>query len=189
MIAAIETNFTLQSSTLNNIRRDTNSHAKIFVAESGSLAIFQNIYIEDMAPEIIAITNSTLRLYDTYIKNVTSDGHVIEGYSSHNIIIDNLTTHDLETKKYISIIEFRKSTVDIIKNSLFKETQLSVFVFRNTNVSIFTNNTLDGINRGISVLSNSNVNISNSIFKNLVQNIKREQLYQAKSSKRWICNR
>ena len=178
MIVAIETDFTIKDTSITNITRDSSSHAKVFVAESGSLAIFENVYFEDVSPEIIATTDSTLRLYDTYIKNVASDGHVIEGYNSHNIIIDNLTTYNCETTKYISIIEFRKSTVETIKNSLFEETQLSVFVFRNTNVSSFANNTINGINRGISVLSNSNMVISNSIFQNLVQNIKEEQLYQ-----------
>ena len=48
---------------------------------------------------------------------------------------------------------------------------------RNTNVTVFTNNTLDGINRGLKIYQNSNVKISNSMFKNMVQNIKQEDLY------------
>ena len=75
------------------------------------------------------------------------------------------------------MINFRGCVIESISNSNFIESQLLVLMFRNTLIKEFTHNTLDSMNRGIKIMSGSNATITNTVFKNMVQNNKVANLY------------
>ena len=79
-------------------------------------------------------------------------------------------------------MNFRGSYVRSILNSNFKSLQLTMIYFIRTTVAQFEGNTLDGINKGIEFSDLSKATITNSTFKNFVQNIEENGATQSELS-------
>lgn len=74
-------------------------------------------------------------------------------------------------------MNFRNCIIDRITKSNFTESQLQVMIFVNTLVKEISDTLFDGMNKGLKFMANSNATITNSTFKNMVQNIKEGRLY------------
>ena len=177
LILIINTQFFTDNWIIHNITTDIDQASKIIEIHTDSNAIINNVRIEDIRLGVVSLTDSTLEIYNSYIGDVTAIDSIFDVYTSKDMVFDNLTTFNCVTDNRRATIAFRSSTIDMMRNCYFQESQLNVMEMRNTNVTVFTNNTLDGINRGLKIYQNSNVKISNSMFKNMVQNIRQEDLY------------
>ena len=173
----MRTDLTLDSVTFKDISRDIDSTARLLRIESNSEVQISNSIFQDINFSIVSVTDSVMRINDTYISNITASQYVIECYTSTGIIFQNLTIFDSQSDDKLGMTNFRDCVIESISNSNFIESQLLVLMFRNTLVKEFTHNTLDSMNRGIKIMSGSNATITNTVFKNMVQNIKESKLY------------
>ena len=87
-----------------------------------------------------------------------------------------------KASSYASLMSFRRSTVKSILNSNFKSLQFTMMHFIGATVAQFEGNTLDGINKGIKFSAFSKASITNSTFKNFVQNIEENGATQSELS-------
>jgi len=177
MFTMMRSDLILNNVQVSNITRDSDSTARFFRIESTSDVTIENSTFEDINFSLITLTDSILKVHDSEMNNITASQYIIECYSSQGVVIRNLSIYDSQTDDRPSIINFRDCTIESISDSKFTESQLLVFVFRNSLVKEFDNNILDSMNRGIKIMNNSNATISNSVFKNMKQNIKENTLY------------
>lgn len=169
----------MNSVNIQDITRNIDSTARVFRVESSSTAAISNSTFTDINFSVISVTDSTIQLYDSEMKNISASQNIIECYTSSGIIFRNLTMRDSQTRDRPSMISFRSWTIESISNSKFLDSQLLVFTLRSSQLKEFNSNVLNAMNRGIQLLANSNATIINSIFTNMKQFIRDGKLYQS----------
>lgn len=167
----------VDSVTITNITRRTGSVAPFLISESDSIITLSNFEIDGVNFLLFVITNSYFQMYNTVLKNINADYHLIEAYTTQDIIIKNFTVFNSSSNYEENLVVFKNSVVESITDSKFSEIQFFALGFSNTVVKEFRNNTFDGMNRGIQIKLNSQVNISNVTIRNMKQNIKQGSLY------------
>jgi hypothetical protein len=177
LIIVIGTVINLENSYIANISRKVGTSGRIYSAITRSTASIVNTVFENIPFGIIMLTESQMNVTGVHIENVTSTENIIDWHTSYEITIDGLTTYNLLTKNFPSVINFRFSAVKLIKNCIFEMTQYAVMRFGSSSLAEYTNNTMNGINRGIIFISGSNGTITNSLFTNMVQNVKEGNVY------------
>jgi hypothetical protein len=76
-------------------------------------------------------------------------------------------------------MNIRETVVDNIEYSTFTDVQLVAIIFENSELKMFSGNTFNGMNKGILLKKGSIAIISDSVFVNLVQNIKSGSIYES----------
>jgi len=69
--------------------------------------------------------------------------------------------------------------VEIIEDSIFTDNQLITILFEHSQLNYFARNTFNGINKAIKLFKNSTGLVQDSIFLNMVQNIRDGSIYQS----------
>lgn len=90
-----------------------------------------------------------------------------------------LSLYNCESDGLPGIMNIRETVVDNISNSNFTENQLLVIIFEQSELRSFTQNRFDSLNKGMQIKKNSHGIIADSIFTNMVQNIKEGTIYQS----------
>ena len=169
----------MQNTIIKNITRNVDSTRRILVIHADSHAIISNLHIETIRLGVISVTDSVMEIYDSYMGDVVAEDSVIDVYTSNDVVIDNFTTFDWTTSKQSGMIAFRSSSINLIRDSHFELSQPTMMELSNTNVTLATNITLDGIYKGLRVRDESRITLTNSIIKNMIQNIKEGDVLQS----------
>ena len=74
----MNTYLTLDSVKFEHITRDIDSTAKLLRIESNSEVQISNSIFQDINFSIVSVTDSVMRINDTYISNITASQYVIE---------------------------------------------------------------------------------------------------------------
>jgi nitrous oxidase accessory protein NosD len=118
-----------------------------------------------------------LTITNTSLVNIKAGFHLIEAFTTQDIIIQNLTVTNSSSEFQEDIIHFTECVVESFTDSYFFDVQPFALIFTETEVKHFSNNIFDGMNRGVKFEDQSTATISNNTFKNMQQNIREGDIY------------
>jgi hypothetical protein len=175
----IGSDFSIDHTNVTSLSRDHGSTARFLQIELDSFATMNNTMFSDMTISIANWFSSEIIFTGVQANNISSEEYVIDWYYWPGVTFDKIVMHDWESKHLLGMIQITETTVKNIADSSFSECQLIVIIFKASNVLSFTGNTFDGFNKALSFEKKTNGTISNSIFKNFVQNVRDGVLFQS----------
>lgn len=103
----LRSDFVMNSVNFQDITRNIDSTARVFRVESSSTAAISNSKFSNINFSVISVTDSSIQLYDSEMKNITASQNIIECYTSTGIIFRNFTMSDSQSTARPSMINFR----------------------------------------------------------------------------------
>ena len=103
----MQSQFTMKNVTLDSITKELTSVARVLRIEAQSTVTVIDSTFTNINFSIIGVTDSTLQLYSTLMRNITAPRNIIECYTSTGIIFNNFTMVDSQSTQRPSMIDFR----------------------------------------------------------------------------------
>jgi hypothetical protein len=165
--------------TVSNLSKDDGSTARFLQVELDSQIVMNHSTFTNMTVSIINCFSSTMELDNISGENIISNEYIIDWYFCTGLIFSHLTLNNWESQNLPGIINIRGSKVENIEYWEFTDVQLVAIIFDNSELKKSSGNTFNGMNKGILLQSGSIWVISDSVFVNMVQNIKDGLIYQS----------
>ena len=175
----IGSDFSIDHTNVTNISKDAGSTARFLQIELGSYATLNNSRFENNTVSMINCFDSQMVLTDVIGVNIISNEYIIDWYFCEGVTFNKLELREWITNDLPGIIKIRETIITNVQNSYFYHNQLFVMLFESSTVNQFSGNIFDAINRGIQFDKNSNGTITDSIFQNMVQDIRDGDLYNS----------
>jgi hypothetical protein len=176
-LTMINSELIIDSVVVKNLTRKANSAATFLTSVADSIISLNNFEISDVEFLLFVLTDSFLTMTNTKLTNIRAGYHLIQAFTTQDIVITNLTVTNSSSEFQEDIIHFTECVVESFTDSYFFDVQPFALIFTETEVKHFSNNTFDGMNRGVRFNDQSTAIISNTTFKNMQQNIREGDIY------------
>ena len=138
-----------------------------------------NSSFANMQISVMSCFNSILELDTISAEHLESDDFIIYWFFCSKIIFKKVTLNNCTSNDIPGVIYFVQTTVNLIENSVFTNNQLRTLILEQSVLASSINNTFDGINKGIKFDKKSIGKIQDSIFLNMIQDIREGSIYQS----------